>query len=197
MHLNPSGGRSPRRTVLLRLAWTAGCFALSAPVVVGGDDDARPRSRPAGDGRGLATFGDRGLTTFSDRGLASFGDRGLTSFSDIPLAPMGGLVPGEPAPAGARADSGSSRRRSRRSIRVQGFSSGERGSRSFATLAPEGAATRAARALVLLPAVAVPPLVLDHGAAAADIAARLELEVGRALAAGDQDVARTLSARPR
>jgi hypothetical protein len=185
-----SRGAAPRLAgVLLLVAGLAGTLFAG--------DSSSQRNVPAGDGRGLATFGDRGLTTFGDRPLTTFGDRGLEKFSDIPLAPMGGLIPG--GAAAADHGFGSSGRGHSSSHRHSGFSG------SFVPLAaigtPESAVSIGANSAdgadpdemtLLMPRVELPVVVLDHRSALALLEATLDAEIRRADAAGDGDLARSL-----
>jgi len=191
-------GRSRRLALPLALLPALAALSLAAAPVLGDDGTQR---RAAGDGRGLTTFGSRALTTFGDRGLASstgrlgesFSQRGLTSFSDLPLAPMGGLIPGgvtvasDPGVVHHRCHHGSS-------------SSG-----GFGFLVPGGPSQASLRAdagdgfdssddgvALLMPAVELPTIVFDHRPAAALMDATLDAAVRAATEDGDLDLARSL-----
>lgn len=185
-----SRGAAPRLTgALLLVAGLAGTLFAG--------DSSNQKNVPAGDGRGLASFGTRGLTTFGDRPLTTFGDRGLEKFSDIPLAPMGGLIPG--GVAAADHGSGSSGHGHSSSRHHSGFND------SFVPLAaigsPESAVSIGANfaddadpdeMTLLMPRVELPVVVFDHRPALALLEATLDAEIRRADAAGDSDLARSL-----
>lgn len=186
---------SRARSSLLAVALVV---SLSGTLLAG--DSTTVNRRAAGDGRGLATFGDRPLTTFSDRPLTTYGDRGLERFSDIPLAPMGGLIPGGVTVSGGGNVGGSgSSHRSHSSTRR--FSS----TSSFVPIASIGSSRSEISfgsnladedldepSILLMPRVELPVLVLDHRPALALLEATLDDEVRRAAAAGDCDLARSL-----
>jgi hypothetical protein len=181
-----------RRGFAPTLAAALALLAASVGPLFAGDSN----KRQAGDGRGLATFGDRGLTSFGDRFSESFGHRGLTSFSDIPLAPMGGLIPG-----GVAAPDNSSNGSGRGHF-------GRRGAGWCDTSAPTAvreSATSIGDSFVddgdpdggtplLMPRVELPVIVLDHRPALAQLASTLDAEILRADAAGDGDLVRSLEA---
>lgn len=179
----------------LALLGVAGlCFA--------GDGKAGKSSRrAAGDGRGLATFGDRGLLPFGDRFVEGFGDRGLESFSDTPLMSIGGLVPdGGSADDRSHDRSSQGTRRDRRDRRERfgGITSagGSFAGQSQASLRTSDGAFAPTNATVgrgtLLPALELPALVLDHRLALATLDSVLDAALQRAEAAGDLDLARSL-----
>ena len=188
--------RSSSRRFTPRLAGSVILVAGLAGALFAGDSSNQKRVA-AGDGRGLATFGDRALTTFGDRPLTTFGDRGLEKFSDIPLTPMGGLIPGGVSFSGH--SSGASDRghsaSSHRNFGVTGF---------FVPMAAVGSPDSrvsigssfedddADDSALLMPRVELPVLVLDHRPALALLEATLDAEIRRADAAGDGDLVRSL-----
>jgi hypothetical protein len=161
---------------------------------------AGPSGRPpAGDGRGLATFGDRGLEGFGRRPLESFGRRPLARFGDVPLAPMGGLV--VPGPSQQRIDARGERRprppRSRpfRAPRLFEEAPPTVVVRSLSVASIHGVALAGSAASIgraQLPPVRPPPIVLDHRPALERLAAALDSEARRAEERGDFDAARSL-----
>jgi hypothetical protein len=176
------------------LAAVALVVSLSGTLLAG--DSTNLNKRAAGDGRGLATFGDRPLTTFSDRPLTTFGDRGFERFSEIPLAPMGGLIPGGVTVSGSSAGSSgrahSSHRRSTTTTRIVPIATigSSRSEVSFGSSFADDDLD--ATPTLLMPRVELPAVVLDHRPALALLEATLDDEVRRAAAAGDGDLARSL-----
>jgi hypothetical protein len=161
-------------------------FALGGPLLAG---DSTTERRAAGDGRGLATFGDRGLSSFGDRFDASFGRRDLTTFSDTPLAPMGGLVPGGVAApkGGANGSRGCSQGRLRFTSVPSSSSQSLRNSVASLTSGFVDAGFE-----LLMPRVELPAIVLDHRPAQALLDATLDVELRRAADSGDADLVRSL-----
>jgi hypothetical protein len=193
--VSPPQPRSHGRAPIL-VGTVALFVALGGPLPAGDSSNSR---RAAGDGRGLATFGDRGLTSFGDRGLTTFGDRGLTSFSDIPLAPMGGLVPGGVAAPDGASNGGDRIHSSHSRCRSSG------GSGAFVPLPTRESAVSFGSTFtddfdfddgspLLMPRVELPLVVLDHRPALALVEATLENEIRRADEAGDSDLVRSLDA---
>ncbi|MSR46906.1 MAG: hypothetical protein EXS13_07570 [Planctomycetes bacterium] len=144
----------------------------------------------SGDGRGLATFG--------DRGLESFGTRPLESIGPIPLTPMGGTVEGSPTKGFGRdskRDSSNTdrprlQRRTRRpwlDLDFGRFSGSQNSARSSSIATLHGAVVESVESAprFVLPALLLPPLVLDHAAAQAELASALSAEADRARARGD------------
>jgi len=192
-----AASRRPSRRFIPRLVVGVVLVAGLAGALFAGDS-TNPKKVAAGDGRGLATFGDRALTTFSDRPLTTYGDRGLERFSDIPLAPMGGLIPGGVSVSN-HGSSGSSRGHSSSSRRQSGVTD------SFVPMAAVGSPVSEVSigstladddaddsALLLMPRVELPVVVLDHRPALALLEATLDAEIRRADAAGDGDLVRSL-----
>jgi hypothetical protein len=192
--------RPRSRALPLTLAGVLAVVAgLAGPLVA---DDSKTSKRAAGDGRGLATFGDRGLTTFGDRFGQSFADRGLTTFADTPLTPMGGLIPGGVSVATDGSDpsvrhhsNGSSASTSRRvswsdssSWRTAIDSQASLGA-GFSVDVDEGGDR-----VLLMPRVELPVVVLDHRPALAVLDATLDAAIRRAAATGDVDLVRSLDA---
>jgi len=157
----------------------------------GSDGDGGGARRVAGDGRGLATFGDRALTSFGRRFDTSFATRPLTSFGDAPLVPMGGLITGGDAPGdGTRIEHHHhfSHRNDSGGFDAQQWA-GSEASQQLDRYDDDDAADGS---WFLMPAVALPAVVLDHRPAAATLEATLAAAIRRARAAGDLDLARSL-----
>lgn len=197
---NSSAAVEPRaRGATPRLAGALALIAGLAGSLFAGDSSNSKIRVAAGDGRGLATFGDRALTTFGDRFTESFGRRGLEKFSDIPLTPMGGLIPGG-APASGNGSGSSGRGHSSSSHHHSGFSgpvvplaavgSPESEVSVGSNFAFDGASDQPTA--LLMPRVELPVVVLDHRPALALLEATLDAEIRRADAAGDADLARSL-----
>jgi hypothetical protein len=191
-----AASRLPSRRFTARLAGGVVLVAGLAGALFAGDSTISKKVA-GGDGRGLATFGDRALTTFGDRPLTTFGDRGLERFSDIPLAPMGGLVPGGVSLSDH--GSGGSTRGHSSSTRHFGVTDsflpmaavGSPGSEvSIGSTFADGDADDSAQ--LLMPRVELPVVVLDHRQALAQLEAMLDAEIRRADAAGDVDLVRSL-----
>jgi len=193
--LRAGRGRSMRRRALALAPALAALLGV-APALAAAPGDGATTRRTAGDGRGLTTFGDRGITSFGTRFDASFSRRALTTFSDTPLAPMGGLIRGGvPAPAGS--DSGSSRSRgSSGNTTTLGFPAGGGGITSEATLRVDSGAYFGdddyGGGALLMPAVELPTIVLDHRPAAEVLDATLDAAIRVATESGDFDLARSL-----
>lgn len=170
-----------------------GLLILAAAVQLGMGGDSGKRL--AGDGRGLARFGDRGLTTFGDRGLTQYSDRGLISFSDTPLISMGGL-----RQEGVRRSDNSrsnrvraSRSNSRRSFGTNGSSQTWMIDSQAMLRASTGATFGFSAVLpILMPAIEPPAVVFDHEPAAADLGRTLDEAMKRAIDEGNLDLARSL-----
>lgn len=188
--------QSSSRRFTPRLAGSVVLVAGLAGALFAGDSSSQKRVA-AGDGRGLATFGDRALTTFGDRPLTTFGDRGLEKFSDIPLTSMGGLIPGGVSISGHSSGT-SDRSHSNSSHHHFGVTDtfvpmaavGSPGSQvSIGSTFEDDDADDTA---LLMPRVELPVVVLDHRPALALLEATLDAEIRRADAAGDGDLVRSL-----
>lgn len=165
---------------------------LVAPAVGQAAASAAARA-VAGDGRGMATFG--------DRFMESFGTRPLDSIGPIPLTSMGGLdrvtagagsrvAAGRDRPGGSRG--GSFARRSRRFVHLHCdddalLRAARR--RSVATLHGAVLPVIADVPQFALPRLPLPPLVLDSTVAEAELVAALAAEEQRSAASGDSGAA--------
>src|SRR5262249_18338928 len=139
--------------------------ALAGALFAG--DSTNPKKGAAGGGRGLGALGGPALTTVGGRPLPTLGDRRPDRLSDIPLPPPGGLVPGGVS-LSDHGSSGSSR----------GHSSSHHHfgvTDSFVPMAAAGSPVSEVSigsffadddgddsALLLMPRVELPVIVLDH-----------------------------------
>ena len=182
-------------------------LACVAPALVVAVVAAAAAAQQRGDGRGLATFGDRGLTTFGDRFSESFGTRPLESIGPIPLSSMGGLDTSRRGRKVERDGNDGPRRRPfpmRQRRLVIDIREDERASAGRATGAQSVATLRGAVVMscdpasrFVLPALPLPPLLLDHARAEQELLASLREEADVARARGDVAAADLLQAADR